>query len=362
MPIILTEFVVCATKTSVLRNKRTSALLILATLSISPLLAVPSAFATPPVAFAKGDVFVGIGGGLVAQYSPTGTLKDTLDTTTGSSEDTGMCFQSSGDLLTTNWPGNSYGMSQFDNNGNLVNKAWAPPSTFTGHPESCAIDNSGDVYVGQTDGAAIYKFSSTGTLLNTYFPTAHDRGIDWLDLAADQCTIYYNGEGSTVRTFNVCTNTQGPDFASGLASPCFALRILPGGDVLTACFSGVYHLSNTGSVISFFPASTFSPPESQLFALNIDPDGTSFWTAGYSSGNIYHIDIASGTQLGEFNAAHTTSVAGLAIFGEQTQGCTTGCGTTGVPEFGTPALLVTALGMLSLVLFRRMRTPLPKAS
>lgn len=303
------------------------------------------------VPFTKGDVFVGVGGGLVAHYSPSGTLLATLDTTTGSSEDTGMCFQANGNLLTTNWPGDSYGMSQFDSSGNLVNSAWAPASTFSGDPESCVVDNAGNVYVGQTDGAAIYEFSSTGTLLNTYYPTQYSRGIDWIDLASDQCTIYYNGEGSTIWTFNVCTNTQGPAFATGLQAPCFALRILSDASVLTACSSGVYHLSSTGTILHFYDASTFSPSEYSLFALNIDPDGTSFWTAGYSSGNIYHIDIASGNQLGEFNAAHTTSVAGLAIYGEVTQGCTTCSETTtqGVPQFGGAGLSTVLIAAVALV-------------
>jgi outer membrane protein assembly factor BamB len=279
-----------------------------------------------------------------------------------------MCFQSTGDLLTTNWPGNAYGMSQFDTNGNLLNAAWVSPATFSAHPESCAVDSSGDVYVGQTDGAAIYKFSSTGTLLNTYYPTAYDRGIDWIDLASDQCTIYYNGEGSVIRTFNVCTNAQGPDFASetlptgGPAGPCFALRIRPGGDVLAACSSGVLHIDNTGALIHFYPASGFSPSEYSLFALNIDPDGSSFWTAGYSSGNVYHINITNGAQLGEFNAPHSPSVAGLAIFGEVTQGCGTNCGGTSVPEFPTSSILVAAIGMLSLVFLRKMRLPHLEAS
>ncbi len=341
------------------RNK-INAILVLSILAILPTIAVPAVLAVPPVAFAKGDVMVGIGGGLVSQFSSTGTLKDTLDTTTGSSEDTGMCFQSSGDLLTTNWPGNVYGMSQFDTNGNLLQKFWVSPATFTAHPESCAIDSSGNVYVGQTDGAAIYKFDSNGNLLNTYTPTSFDRGIDWIDLAADQCTIYYNGEGSTIRTFNVCTNTQGPDFATGLSAPCFALRIRAGGDVLTACSSGVYHLDNTGAIIHFYPASGFTPSESSLFALNIDPDGTSFWTAGYSSGNVYHVDIATGAQINEFNAPHTTSVAGLAIVGEVTVGCEPNCGgggSVGVPEFGAPAMLVAAIGILAIALVRRMRVP-----
>jgi hypothetical protein len=347
-------------------GNKLSAILILAILAVLPTLAVPMAFAAPPVPFATGDVIAGVGGGQLSQFSNTGVLKDTLDTTTGSSEDTGMCFLASGDLLTTNWPGNSYGMSQFDTNGNLVNKFWAPPATFSGHPESCVVDNSGDVYVGQTDGTHIYKFDSAGNLLNTYTPTIIDtRGIDWLDLAADQCTIYYAGEGSSIQTFNVCTNTQGPAFVTGLVAPCFALRIRSGGDVMIACAGDAYHISSTGTILMTYPRSGLVTPtggseSSELFALNLDPDGTSFWTAGYTTGNIYRIDIATGAQITVFNAPHTLSVAGLAVVGELTQGCAPNCPGHGVPEFNASPLLVTAMGLLVVVLFRRFRLPTGK--
>ena len=338
------------------RNK-ISAILILAILAILPTLAAPSAFAlAPPVPFSSGDVIAGVGGGHLSQFSNTGVLKDSLDTTTGSSEDTGMCFQASGDLLTTNWPGNAYGMSQFDTSGNLVQKFWVSPATFSADPESCVVDNSGNVYVGQTDGAKIYKFDSAGNLLNSWTPTLFNRGVDWLDLAADQCTILYAGEGPTIDSYNVCTSTQNAPFATGLTGPCFALRIRSAGDVMIACQGQAYHLDSSGVVLKTYPTSGFTPSESFIFALNLDPDGTSFWTAGYSSGNIYRIDIATGAQITEFNAPHSSSVAGLAVVGELTQGCTTGC-THGVPEFGAPTLLVSAIGLLALVLFRRNRLP-----
>jgi hypothetical protein len=49
--------------------------------------------------------------------------------------------------------------------------------------------------------------------------------------------------------------------------------------------------------------------------MNLDPDGTSFWTAGLLSGNVYHIDIASGAVLGSFNSG-AGGVAGLLVYDE----------------------------------------------
>jgi hypothetical protein len=65
-----------------------------------------------------------------------------------------------------------------------------------------------------------------------------------------------------------------------------------------------------------------APGDSNLFALNLDPDGTSFWTGDLGNGDIAHFDIASGTELGHFNglaAGGGSSVAGLSVAGEVTR-------------------------------------------
>src|SRR6185503_6643624 len=64
------------------------------------------------VAYNVGDIFAGVGNGKIKHFSPNGVLLDTLDTTTGSSEDSGMAFGVAGNLYAANWTANS--MSQFD--------------------------------------------------------------------------------------------------------------------------------------------------------------------------------------------------------------------------------------------------------
>ena len=51
---------------------------------------------------------------------------------------------------------------------------------------------------------------------------------DWLDLAADQKTMFFSDEVShAVHRFDVSTNTPLPDFATGLpGANTFALRLL----------------------------------------------------------------------------------------------------------------------------------------
>ena len=76
------------------------------------LAALPTALAIPAlvpaasadgVALVPGDVLASIGSGQVKNFSPTGTLQDTLDTTSGANETTGMCFDSSKNLYVTDF-------------------------------------------------------------------------------------------------------------------------------------------------------------------------------------------------------------------------------------------------------------------
>ena len=262
--------------------------------------------------FSSDDVFAAVGLGMVKRFSPAGTLLQTLDTTTNSAQTAGMCFDSGGNLYVTDFQSNI--VSKFDNAGILSAASWA--SALDTHPESCVIDKSSHVYVGDADGTAlIYKFDLAGNQLDSFSIAPEKRGTDWIDLAADQCTIHYTSEGNTIKAFNVCTKTQLPDFASGLSGPCYAHRITSDGGEMVACAQNVYKLDNTGAVTKTYPNPN---PSDFLFALNLDPDGTTFWTAGYNSGNIYRINIATGAIGTTFNDAHFTKTSGLAVFGERT--------------------------------------------
>lgn len=261
------------------------------------------------VPYTQGDVFAAMTSAVIKHFSSIGALEDTLNSGSGSAFQTGMCFDAAGNLYATNFAAGN--MTKFDNKGDILQVPWA--TGFGLYPESCVVDNTGNVYTGEVDGSElIRKFGPNGGIpLATFSPTAEDRGIDWIDLAADQCTMFYTSEGSSVKRFNVCTNTQLPDFATGLARPCFALKIRSNGEVMVACASQVYRFSSTGAVNLTYPIAN-----EYLFAMNLDPDGQSFWTAGYFSGNIYKVDIATGTGTAApvFNAGG--EVYGLAIYGE----------------------------------------------
>ncbi|BCL81282.1 hypothetical protein ccbrp13_37470 [Ktedonobacteria bacterium brp13] len=264
------------------------------------------------VPYQFGDVFAGVGNGLIDHYSPTGTLLDTLNTGSASLEETGMCFDAAGNLRSTNWTANN--MSEFDNQGNRIQFPWGGP--FNLHPESCVVDSSGNVYVGQEDGSGnILKFTPAGTLLNTYHPAPESRGAGPIALESNQCTMLYTSAGNLVKSFNVCTNTQNANFTPiPLGGQCWALAIRANGEVMVACTTHVYRLSATGTVIQTYPISG-----EFLFALDLDPDGTHFWVGGYHSKKVYKVDIATGT--GTTAPVFTATgggpfLSGLAVFGK----------------------------------------------
>ena len=261
------------------------------------------------VPYQVADVFAGVGNGQIKHFSSTGVQLDTLNNGTGSFEQTGMAFDPAGNLYSTNFSAGS--ASKFNNSGTLLGAF----GSFTGSPESIVRDQAGNFYVGQVNGSTeVRKFNAAGNLLATFSPAIEDRGTDWIDLAADQCTLFYTSEGALIKRFNVCTNTQLPDFGTSPNGGFnFALRIRPNGEVLVAATTAVYRFNSAGAVIQTYPF-----PSNFLFALNLDPDGTTFWTGDINTGAIFRVNIASGAVVTTFNSAPFSTMAGLAVFGEIT--------------------------------------------
>lgn len=284
-------------------------------------------------AFVKGDIFASVGNGQVIRYSQAGVALQTLNTTRGGFT-TGSAFDKNGNFYVTNFSDGS--LSKFDNDGNLVSAQFV--SGMASAPESIVFDKSGNFYVGRADGTRdIQKFDSTGASLGTFDVATTARGSDWIDLAGDQKTIYYTSENFEIKRYDVSTSTQLTDFATSNTRPKFALRILSDGGVLVASSAVVERYNAAGVLIQ-----TYDPTGSNLFALNLDPDGKSFWTGDYSTGEIFKFDIASGAQLFSFNTGHAGLLFGLSLFGEITEG-----GGGDVPEPGSLALLGIGLAALS---------------
>jgi hypothetical protein len=261
------------------------------------------------VPLSKGGVIAGTGNGTFNHFTTAGAKIDTLNDTTGSVYTTGGCFDSAGNFYGTNFA--TGGVSEFDTGGNLGKAVFAGGMT---NPESCTFDKVGNLWVGDAATNVIRKFSSTGTLLQSFSVATEDRGTDWLDLAADQCTMLYTSEGPSILSFNVCgTSKQNAAFESGLSAPCYANRIRPNGEVLVACSSNAYRLSSSGAILRTYTGIGAG----HLFSLNLDPDNTTFWTGDFGNGVIYHVDIATGTVIGTpFSSQALSGLFGVAVVGE----------------------------------------------
>jgi PKD repeat protein len=434
--------------------------------------------------FILGDLVAAVGDGMAHRHDAAGNFVNVFDSRTGSSETAGMCFDSADNLYLTSFQASR--ASKFNRSTGQVITNWAVG--FSQKPESCVlaredIDGDGEpddvLYFGEVDGQElIRKFDTHGNLLGTFDPETRDRGVDWIDLAADGRTMYYTTEGDDILRYDIVADVQLPDFVPDqtvatnrflpradslpenaidadvnstwltevtlatnewfivdligetqtikgvfiegstslqavrnfhvqvsttgtdeadfttvltevsprnnigasftfpavdarfvrlfaidnyggsnigvnqfkvfntadqnvasleggativgvssvrsdplLTGPCFALRLLQDQSVLMACRGEVVHVSPDGRSLlaSYSRAALGVPTTDTLFALNLDPDGTSFWTAAHSAARIVKAHIATGEVLLSFDAKKRgPTVAGLIVYGEPT--------------------------------------------
>jgi outer membrane protein assembly factor BamB len=188
-------------------------------------------------------------------------------------------------------------VERFDANGNLLGTFG---SGYNGDPSTMAFDAAGNAYVGQADyTGAILKFDAAGNLVASFTVAAELRGTDHIDLASDGCTIFYSSRGHNILRFNVCTNTQLPNFNSQPlpGDAAYHLRILPDGGVLVADSAVIVRLDASGNQIQTYTA----PGEPNLWGgLDLVGDGT-FWASNAYTDNIYKFDLTSGAVLASFN-------------------------------------------------------------
>ena len=311
------------------------------------LLALSTARADP---FTLGDVFASVGNGLVKEFTPTGTLLQTLNTNIAGAQTAGGVFDSSGNFYVTTF---SSGIVSKFAAGTISGTNFA---SVGGDEESITRNmTSSNFFVGQADGGGqITQLNSAGSTVRTFTAAVQDRGTDWVDLAADQTTLYYTSEGSSIMKFSTAgTGSQLSNFETGKGSTLYALRILSDGGVLAANTGNVLEFDSSGNVVK-----TYTIPGAELlFALNLDPDGVTAWTGDLLTNEVTRFNIATGAIVSQWNAG-TGTLAGLTVFGEITQG---GGGGNNTPEPGTLGLLVFG-GVAALFVHRKWSDKLVRAS
>ncbi len=302
---------------------------------------VKSAPITQHVKYAAGDVFVSVGTGLVLEFTPAGVLVQTLDDTSGSTYTAGSAFDSKGNFYVTNFSLST--VSEFDVNGNLVNANFIS-GTGQVTPESVSMPGGvfplllGDADLHDQNGNGIInQYDATGALVNTWHVAVENRGTDWVDLQPDGCTVLYTSEGISILSYNICTSTQNPPFATGLpGAAAYAHRTLSSGpfagDDLVADSLNALLVAPGGAIVKTYNLPGNSGVD---FALNLDPSGTAFWTADLGSGEVWEVDIATGNILQQWNSGYPNSTGGLAIFQESGQGVGP-CARPDIPSCGAP--------------------------
>jgi len=260
-------------------------------------------------AFLNGDVLVSVPDGKVQQHEPDGTYVATLTLDVlHLGPPGGSAFDGAGNLIVTTQENG--GVFRFDPSG-------APLGTFGGphaNPLAVVVDAIENLYVAQAAyDAGLLKVDATGAQVAVY-PVEIDGGwVNGLDLAADQCTLLYTTGILRILRYDVCTSTQLSDFATLPAGEALAVRILSDGGALTAAGTVVYRLDAGGNVVMTYD----TPDEDAWVALALDPDGTTFWGADRSTGEVVRFDIATAAVVSSFNPSGGLAGAyGLSVAGD----------------------------------------------
>jgi hypothetical protein len=214
----------------------------------------------------------------------------------------GLCRAQNGDILSTRF-GVSEGPARLSAAGALLDAGFGG---LIGLDESCEYDAQGRVWVGEAvpgseTEALLRQFSADGLRLQSLIVPVGERGIDWIALGNDACTLYYTSEDGDVRRFDVCSAQILPHFATGLAEPCYALRRRTNDELLIACKTRVYRYAGSGALLAEYSQQDLGENDVDgLFALQLDPDGETFWTGGATSGRVIRARIDNGNVVTSF--------------------------------------------------------------
>ena len=235
-------------------------------------------------------------------YDATGELVTAFHGPSQNSCLTGMTFDAGDNVhvISASFGTQSWNLFEFDNFGNLL----ASPGPFNG-PLSVTHDLQGNLYLGQGN---IVKIDPAGNL-GTYTVAG---GAVWIDMAADQHTMFYTAANGDVKSFDVVSQTQGPDIAVGAMAR--NVRALADGSIMFDAQGAIQRWAPTCVGCLYKEKFAYQvPANADSFAL--DPDGASFWSINtyYDSKNqlgyadVYQTNIKTGDPMGSFSLQPLTN-------------------------------------------------------
>lgn len=253
----------------------------------------------------------------VRRYTTDGVAIDgwaTLMPTTFGNIATGFCRAPNGDVLSTRFS-TTQGPILMSASGTVLDANFGG---LIGDDESCAFDEDGNAWIGEAVSSAatdalLRHVAADGRILETVQVPVGERGTDWIELDADQCTLFYTSEDSDVRRFNVCTHQVMPNFVSLPDEPCYAIRQLPNRDLMFTCRNHIYRYDQNAVFVREYTKESLGETDPNgLYAIHLDPDGQTFWTGGVVSGRVVRARLDDGTVVASFMTG-TGGVNGLLI-------------------------------------------------
>lgn len=287
-------------------------------LATSSLLQPPFSWAEAPPPWQVGDVFVAVGDGTYHIFDRQGSLKHTLAGELGGyTADCG--FNPALDrLYTANFTHTQVVVYEDGAEHGAVQNIDAGAVSPQGHSSGLVFDKEGHFFVGHAGGnRLIHQYDARGRLLATYPVAGERRGVQGLDLASDQRTLFYTSGGRWIHRLDTATGEGLSPFAELEGEGhAFGLRLLEPGDgtggLLVADGGEIKQLDETGQVARVYDAQG----QDAWFALNLDPDGRSFWAADSESDRLYRFDLLSGQVLQQLRAGPGNTLFGVCVKGE----------------------------------------------
>lgn len=289
----------------------------------------------------SGDIYIAGTAGTIERRKPDGTLVQVFYI--GRNDNIGgIALDQNGALLVTDASAQAGSASvnalySLDQNGNS-----SPFGNDSTAANSLSLARHGEIFTGSGSGSPqIIQHGTDGNVVNAYTPAIDTGTVPWIDLASDQCTVYYTYGARIIKRFNVCKSLDPGDFATLLVGrTTHDLRIRQNGQVVVTTGDQILLLNTDGSVGLQIGAG-LSP---SFNALALDPDGTSVWV-GDQTGQVFHFDLNTGQQIGQTIVTNFPSIHGLAIVGERRAG-TLGpnCSLSVTPNPGVAFVAVSANG------------------